>query len=75
MRYGLISHATRNRKMCSERGRYVYTQVKKNAFKIKAKIGDVGLIEDLKKYRNKKWSLNFHDKPILTAFLSASGSE
>ena len=40
---------TRNRKMYSERGRYVikiYIQVKKKEFKINAKIEDVGLNED-----------------------------
>ena len=42
---------------------YIYIQVKKKAFKINAKIEDVGLNERLKKYGNKKWSLNFHDQP------------
>ena len=37
-------------------------QVKKKAFFKNAKIEDVGLNEDKKKYGNKKWSLNFHDK-------------
>ena len=37
-------------------------QVKKKACKINANIEDVGLTE-IKKYGNKKWSLNFHDKP------------
>ena len=33
-----------------------------STFKINAKIEDVGLTEHEKKYGNKKWSLNFHDK-------------
>ena len=41
----------------------VQKQVNKKAFKINAKIEDVGLNEDLKKYGNKKWSLNCHDQP------------
>ena len=38
-------------------------QVKKKAFKINAKIEDVGLNKYFKKYGNKKRSLNFHEKP------------
>ena len=43
----------------SLRSPIIYIQVKKKAFKINAIIEDVGLNED----GNKKWSLNFHDKP------------
>ena len=39
---------------------YVYIQVKKIALQ---NIEDVGLTKDFKKYGNKKWSLNFRDKP------------
>ena len=37
-------------------------RAKKKTFKVIAKIEDVRLTEELKKYGNKKWSLNFHDK-------------
>ena len=33
-------------------------------------IEDVGLTEDFKKYGNKKWSLNYHDKPKIKILLT-----
>ena len=51
MEYGLIFHGTRTGKYYCKNMKYrinIYIQVKKKAFKINAKIEDVGLNEDLK---------------------------